>query len=137
MDPYSLGLLTLDPDPYSKYGSGSRCSILPDIFFKSQIFLTKIHIFKLNFFLTRGKPNFISKSWLKYQKNGFKKYKKNVLQKITLKIRIRIWIQNNLRMLDPDPYPDPYIMYTDPKPCEERGVGIGEGVIKLQLSKLR
>jgi len=32
-----LGLLTLDPDPYSEYGSGSRCSILPDIFFKKSI----------------------------------------------------------------------------------------------------
>jgi len=35
---------------------------------------------------------------------------KNVLQKLKLKIRIRI--ENKLRMLDPELY----IMYTDPKP---------------------
>ena len=62
LDPYSLGLLTLDPDPYSEYGSGSgsRCSILPDIFFKKSNFLTKIHIFKLKFFSYEKKTNFLS-----------------------------------------------------------------------------
>ena len=35
LDPYSLGLQTLDPDPYS---------ILPDIFFKKSNFLTKNQI---------------------------------------------------------------------------------------------
>ena len=41
---------------------------------------------------------------------------KNVLQKLTLKIRIRSQIQKKLRMLDPDPYLAPDIMGTDPKP---------------------
>ena len=38
-----VGLLTLDLDPYSEYGSGSRCSILPDIFFKVKFFNKKSH----------------------------------------------------------------------------------------------
>ena len=40
--------------------------------------------------------------------------KKNLLQKLTLVIWIRII--KILRMLDPYPDPDPYIMYTDPQP---------------------
>jgi len=68
-------------------------------------------LWKTNFFYKK----FLSLKMVKIPKNGFKIYKKNLMQKITLKIRIRIRIQKNLRMLDPDT--DPYIMYTDPKPC--------------------
>ena len=107
-----VGLLTLDPDPYSEYGSGSgsTCSILPDIFFKKSNFLTKIHIFKLKFFSYEKKTKFLSVKDGENTKKMVLKIPKNCTEKITLKIRIRI--QKNLRMLDPDPY----IMYTDPQP---------------------
>ena len=58
----------------------------------------------------RRKPNFYLLKMVKIPKKGFKKYKINVLQKITLIIRIRIQ--------DPDPDPDP-------KKSENAGSGSG------------
>jgi len=85
-----VGLLTQDPDPYSEYISGSRCSILPDIFFKKSYFLTKIHIFKFNLFSCK-KTKFLS------VKDGLNT--KKVILKINKKFNAKINTENP----DPDP----------------------------------
>ncbi len=43
LDPYSIGSLDPDPDPYSEYGSGSRRAKMPQ---KSRQYLVKVHVLK-------------------------------------------------------------------------------------------